>query len=131
MYIFGLANSVVDYCKFCISEMSFPCKLCSSVLYLMKYLDAMLGPSDLNACATIRGENGLIVNEKALEENGMNLQFFVDCSQPGDKIIFDTEVVKTQNTTVVSHPVVFDVANPDTSRVALQCPSSGTIFDVR
>ena len=111
--------------------MSFPCKLHTFAFNFMEYYDALLGPSDLNACATIRGANGITVNEEALEENGMNLQFFVDCSQPGDKIIFDIEVVKTQNTIVVRHPVVFDVANPNTSRVTLKCPSAGTIFDVR
>lgn len=97
----------------------------------MKHYDAFLGPSDSNACATIRGLNGITVSEEALENNGMNLQFFVDCSQPGDKIIFDIEAVKIQNTTVVSHPVAFDVANPSTSRVAFKCSSAGTVFDVR
>ena len=111
--------------------MSFPCKLHTFVLYFKEYFDALLGPSDLTACATIRKANAIMVKEEALKENGMNLQFFVDCSQPGDTIIFDTEVVELWNTTVVRHPVVFDVANPNASRVKLKCPSAGTIFDVR
>ena len=71
------------------------------------------------------------MNEEALKENGRNLQLWVDCSQPGDTIIFDTAVIETQNTTIVKHPVVFDVANPDTSRVVVKCPSAGTIFDIQ
>ena len=111
--------------------MSFPCKLHTFVLYFKEYFDALLGPSDLTACATIRKANAIIVKEEALKENGMNLQFFVDCSQPGDTIIFDTRVVKPKSTTVVRHPVVFDVSNSNSSRVVLKCPSAGTIFDVQ
>ena len=88
-------------------------------------------PGDLDACATIRTANTIVVNGEALKENGTNLQLFVDCSQPGDTIIFDAEVIEPRNTTFVKHPVVFDIANPDTSRVEIKCPSGGTIFDVQ
>ena len=88
-------------------------------------------PGDLDACTTIRTANTIVVNEEALKENGTNLQLWVDCSQPGDTIIFDAAVIETQNTTIVKHPVVFDVANPGTSRVVLKCPSAGPIFDVQ
>ena len=107
------------------------CKLCIIENFIIKYFNALLGPGDSNACAAIRRENAIAVNEEVLQENGMNLQFFVDCSQPGDTIIFDTEAVEPKNTTVVRHPVVFDVSNPNTSRVVLKCPSAGTIFDVQ
>ena len=72
-----------------------------------------------------------MANEETVKENGMNLQFFVDCSQPGDTIVFDTKVVEPRNTTVVRHPVVFDVANPNASRVTLKCPRAGAVFDIR
>ena len=98
---------------------------------IIKCFNALLGPGDSNACAAIRRENAIAVNKEALQENGMNLQFFVDCSEPGDTIIFDTEVVEPKSTTVVRHPVAFDVSNPNTPRVLLKCPSSGTIFDVQ
>ena len=85
----------------------------------------------MDVCATIRMANTIVVNGTALKENGMNLQLFVDCPQPGDTIIFDAAVIKPRNTTFVKHPVVFDIANPDTSRVVLKCPSGETIFDVQ
>ena len=71
------------------------------------------------------------MTEENLKKNGMDLQFFVDCSQAGESIIFDAEVIEPRNTTIVRHPMVFDVANPDTSRVVLKCPSAGTVFDVK
>ena len=97
----------------------------------MKFFNVLLGPSGSTACATIRRSDAIVVTEEALKEHGMSLQFFVDCSQPGDTIIFDTGVVEPQNTTVVKHQVAFDVANPDTPRVVLKCPIVGTVFDIQ
>lgn len=130
-HILFLATASLCCGKFCIKEMSFLCKLHTFVLYLKECFDALLGPSELNPCATIRRANAIMVNEKSLKAHGMNLQFFMDCSEPGDTIIFDTKVVEPQNTTVVMHPVVFDVASPNASRVTLKCPRVGMIFDIR
>ena len=107
------------------------CKLCILKILIVKHFNALLGPRDSTACATIRRGNTIVVNEDVFQENGMSLQFFVDCSQPGDTIIFDTEAVEPKNPTIVRHPVVFDVSNPNISRVVLKCPSAETIFDVQ
>ena len=97
----------------------------------MEYLDALPGLRDLNACATIWRANSIIVDDKSLKWNGKYFQFFLDCSHLGDTIIFHTNYVEPQNTTVIKHPMVFDVANLIASGVALKCPSAGIVFDAQ
>ena len=89
-------------------------------IVFFEYLYAFMGPDEMTTCDAIRRANIITVNEESLKKNRMSLQFFVDCSQPGDTIIFDTEALEPQGITVVRHPVVFDVANPNTSRVVLK-----------
>ena len=91
----------------------------------------MLGSIDPIACAAIRGLDGVVLTKEALEQNGMDVQLFVDCSLPGETIIFATEAVEPRDTIVVKHPVVFDVVDPNATRVAIKCPISGTIFDIQ
>ena len=110
--------------------MRYLCHLQTFALSFITNFDALLGPSELNQCARIRSGHTITVNGEAMEENGMDLQFFVDCSQPGDTIIFDTEAVEPKTTTVIRHPMVFDVAK-NMPRVVFKCPRAGTIFDAQ
>ena len=97
----------------------------------LKYFDTLQGASGFNECATITQGNGIDASKETFEENGMSLQIFVDCCQLGDRIIFDSEFFELQNSTVVKHPVVFDVADTNKSRMEIQFSSAGTVFDVQ
>lgn len=94
------------------------------------------GPSSSITCSSLRGadgasENVIVVTEEALVEVGRDLQFFVNCSQPGDAILFATQTIQPKSTTLVEHSLTFDVTNPGLSKVEIKCPSSEGIFDIQ
>ena len=92
----------------------------------------LIDDGDQPRCGTFRGDdsvsqNAIIVTEDALANN--NIQFFVDCAQPDDTIIFVPPIVNTTIAIVVNKPMSFRGANG--SEVEFGCPPEGMIFDIQ
>ena len=93
---------------------------------------ALIDDGDQPRCAAFRGNdsmsrNAIIVTEDALADN--NVQFFVDCAQPDDTIVFVPTIVNTTLAIVVNKPMFLRGANG--SEVEFGCPPEGMIFDIQ
>ncbi|CAD7694721.1 unnamed protein product [Ostreobium quekettii] len=73
--------------------------------------------------------NATIVTEDAMEEVDNDIQAFVNCTQPFGVILFSTPIINTLTTVLVDMPMTFGTVNG--TDVVFNCPTSGSIFDIR
>lgn len=83
-------------------------------------------------CRAFRGgdtisRDAILVNRDALAGN--TIQFFVECAQPNDTIIFALPIVNVSSTIVIDKPL--SLRGADGSEVQFGCQAGGTVFDIQ
>ena len=77
----------------------------------------------------VSSQETIVVTEEALAMADNDVQFFVDCAQPNDTIVFKLKIVETTSAITLNKPLM--LKGIDGSEVQFVCPSGRTIFNIR